>query len=47
MNKIISEDEWSALAQMSGSLKDLLQSTLKFSVLNASLEVSEHRIYPT
>jgi hypothetical protein len=30
-NKIIGEDEWSALAQMSGSLKDLLQSSRKCS----------------
>jgi hypothetical protein len=31
MNEIIGEDEWSAFAQMSGSLKDLLQSSLKCS----------------
>jgi hypothetical protein len=30
-NKIVGEDEWSALAQMSGSLKDLLKSSLKCS----------------
>jgi hypothetical protein len=28
MNKIVSEDERRALAQVSGSLKDLLQSSL-------------------
>jgi hypothetical protein len=31
VNEIVSEDEWSALAQVSGSLKDLLQSSLKCS----------------
>jgi hypothetical protein len=29
MNEIIGEDERSALAQVSGSLKDLLQSSLR------------------
>jgi hypothetical protein len=31
MNEIVGEDEWSVLAQVSGSLKDLLQSFLKCS----------------
>jgi hypothetical protein len=28
MNQIVVENKWSALAQVSGSLKDLLQSSL-------------------
>jgi hypothetical protein len=31
IDEIVNEDEWSALAQVSDSLKDLLQSSLKCS----------------
>jgi hypothetical protein len=44
MNQIVGENEWSALAQVSGSLKDLLQSSLSAKQSREKLRNEEEEV---